>query len=267
MSDDPAPTTIAAVVLVPPDKALNAGVPVAQADVAVVSKPPAPVCTQSPDVRPLEVTLVKVPAAGVVPPIAPGAAKVAPFRLLALRFATLVLDVTENGAPAAVNAGAVEKVLVAENVCAVPIRSTVSVAAGTVIVTFDADAAPFSVVVPPLVLLSTRSPAGNVLTAAKVCATLSKSHWAEAAQIGPVTPRRQLLTAAPPIAASGNEAEVALLSAIDPGVPRFDDPVNVGADIVGLVARTIAPPDPVVPFERLAAASCPTVTAPPELVC
>ena len=46
----------------------------------------------------LAVIVVPVIAAGVVPPIAPGAANVAPFREEALRFATFVVEVIENGA-------------------------------------------------------------------------------------------------------------------------------------------------------------------------
>jgi len=55
--------------------------------------PPIPV-----DIAPVVVRLVNAPVDGVVPPIAPGAAKVAPPRLLALRFATLVVLATTSGA-------------------------------------------------------------------------------------------------------------------------------------------------------------------------
>jgi hypothetical protein len=47
---------------------------------------------------PEEVREVKVPAPAVPPPIAPGAAKVAPLRDDAFRLATFVVDATENGA-------------------------------------------------------------------------------------------------------------------------------------------------------------------------
>lgn len=46
----------------------------------------------------LAVTVVKVPAAAVPPPIAPGAAKVAPFKEEAFRLATLVVEATTKGA-------------------------------------------------------------------------------------------------------------------------------------------------------------------------
>ena len=46
----------------------------------------------------LAVIVVPLIAAGVVPPIAPGTAIVAPFREEALRFATLVVEATVNGA-------------------------------------------------------------------------------------------------------------------------------------------------------------------------
>lgn len=42
--------------------------------------------------------VVKAPVLGVVLPIGPGEAKVAPLRLLELRLATLVVLLTENGA-------------------------------------------------------------------------------------------------------------------------------------------------------------------------
>lgn len=44
------------------------------------------------------VKVVKAPVEAVVEPIAPGAAKVAPFKELAFKFATLVVEATENGA-------------------------------------------------------------------------------------------------------------------------------------------------------------------------
>jgi hypothetical protein len=47
---------------------------------------------------PLDVRVVKAPVPGVVLPIGPGAAKVAPFRELALRLATLVVEAITNGA-------------------------------------------------------------------------------------------------------------------------------------------------------------------------
>src|SRR5216684_3120861 len=47
---------------------------------------------------PVALSVVKAPAAGVVPPIAPGAAKVAPLREEALRFTTLVVEATTSGA-------------------------------------------------------------------------------------------------------------------------------------------------------------------------
>jgi hypothetical protein len=47
---------------------------------------------------PLDVSVVNAPDPGVVLPIGPGAAKVAPFRELALRLATLVVEATTNGA-------------------------------------------------------------------------------------------------------------------------------------------------------------------------
>lgn len=46
----------------------------------------------------LAVTVVNVAAPGVVPPIVPGAAKVAPFRSEAFKFETTVVDETEKGA-------------------------------------------------------------------------------------------------------------------------------------------------------------------------
>jgi hypothetical protein len=49
-------------------------------------------------VTPVEDSVVKAPVPGVVLPIGPGAAKVAPFRELALRLATLVVEATTNGA-------------------------------------------------------------------------------------------------------------------------------------------------------------------------
>ena len=48
-------------------------------------------------VLPEEVSVVKAPVEGVVP-IAPGLAKVAPFKDEAFRFATLVVDATTKGA-------------------------------------------------------------------------------------------------------------------------------------------------------------------------
>jgi hypothetical protein len=47
---------------------------------------------------PVSVRDVNVPAAAVPPPIAPGAAKVAPFREDAFRFATLVVEAITRGA-------------------------------------------------------------------------------------------------------------------------------------------------------------------------
>ena len=49
-------------------------------------------------VSPLAVSVVNAPLPGVVPPIAPGDAKVAPLRLEAFRLATLVVLATTNGA-------------------------------------------------------------------------------------------------------------------------------------------------------------------------
>lgn len=46
----------------------------------------------------LLVRVVNAPLPGVVPPIAPGDAKVAPLKLEAFRLATLVVLATENGA-------------------------------------------------------------------------------------------------------------------------------------------------------------------------
>jgi succinate-acetate transporter protein len=46
----------------------------------------------------LAVAVVKVPAAAVVLPIAPGDANVAPFKELAFKLATFVVEVTVNGA-------------------------------------------------------------------------------------------------------------------------------------------------------------------------
>ena len=42
--------------------------------------------------------VVKAPVLGVVLPIGPGEANVAPFRVAEFRFATFVVDATENGA-------------------------------------------------------------------------------------------------------------------------------------------------------------------------
>lgn len=47
---------------------------------------------------PLALMVVKAPVDGVPPPIAPGAANVAPLRELALRLATFVVEATVNGA-------------------------------------------------------------------------------------------------------------------------------------------------------------------------
>ena len=47
---------------------------------------------------PVAESVVKLPVFGVPPPIAPGAANVAPPRDAALRLATWVVDATTNGA-------------------------------------------------------------------------------------------------------------------------------------------------------------------------
>ena len=47
---------------------------------------------------PVTLRVVNAPVEGVVPPIAPGIAKVAPFRVAAFKFATFVVEETENGA-------------------------------------------------------------------------------------------------------------------------------------------------------------------------
>ena len=52
---------------------------------------------------PVKPPLVKLPDPGVVLPIAPGAANVAPFRLDAFRFATFVVDAITKGAVPVVN--------------------------------------------------------------------------------------------------------------------------------------------------------------------
>jgi len=59
----------------------------------LVSAVPVPMVELPDDVR-----VVNAPDPGVVLPIGPGAAKVAPFRELALRLATLVVEATTNGA-------------------------------------------------------------------------------------------------------------------------------------------------------------------------
>jgi hypothetical protein len=62
----------------------------------VQAKNPAPVPV--PVIAPVAVSVVNAPVDAVPPPIAPGAAKVAPLRLEAFRLATLVVLVTVNGA-------------------------------------------------------------------------------------------------------------------------------------------------------------------------
>jgi len=70
----------------------------------VPRSPPAVLVTTPAVVRPESVTevlpvkVVKVPAAAVPPPIAPGLEKVAPFKEEAFRLATLVVEATTNGA-------------------------------------------------------------------------------------------------------------------------------------------------------------------------
>lgn len=59
----------------------------------LVKEVPVPI-VEAPD----EVKVVNAPVDGVPEPIAPGAAKVAPFKEEALRFATLVVDAITNGA-------------------------------------------------------------------------------------------------------------------------------------------------------------------------
>lgn len=49
-------------------------------------------------ITPVALKVVNAPAAGVPPPMAPGAANVAPLNVDAFRFATLVVEATENGA-------------------------------------------------------------------------------------------------------------------------------------------------------------------------
>jgi hypothetical protein len=58
----------------------------------VTVRPPLAVCS------PVDPSVVKDPAAAVVPPMAPGIAIVAPFRVAAFRLATLVVEDTANGA-------------------------------------------------------------------------------------------------------------------------------------------------------------------------
>jgi len=62
-----------------------------------VKAPPAELCT-IPRPKVLSVSAVKVAAPGVVPPMVPGAAKVAPERVEAFKLATLVVEVTTRGA-------------------------------------------------------------------------------------------------------------------------------------------------------------------------
>jgi hypothetical protein len=51
-----------------------------------------------PDTVELALNVVNAPLPAVVLPIEPGDANVAPFKLLAFKLATLVVDVIENGA-------------------------------------------------------------------------------------------------------------------------------------------------------------------------
>lgn len=94
------------------------------------------------------------------------------------------------------------------------------------------------------VKLTEASDAWNATLDLKVCAAVKVSEpvmvWPppvsrqveEADQAGVALPSMQLPLTAPPIAAIGNEAAVAFVSVIEPGVPRADAPVNVGAGIV-----------------------------------
>ena len=66
--------------------------------VAVPLVAPAPVMTQVVDVATPQASAVAVTAAGVVPPIAPGEAKVAPPSCEAFKFGTTVVLVTVSGA-------------------------------------------------------------------------------------------------------------------------------------------------------------------------
>lgn len=52
----------------------------------------------APVIAPVALSVVNAPVPGVPEPMAPGAAKVAPFKLLAFKLATLVVEATENGA-------------------------------------------------------------------------------------------------------------------------------------------------------------------------
>lgn len=73
----------------------------------------------------LAMSVVKVPAAGVVPPIAPGAANVAPFNDDAFRFGTFVVEPTVNGGvPVATVDVKVEADVVQELVWVVDVAST-----------------------------------------------------------------------------------------------------------------------------------------------
>jgi hypothetical protein len=61
----------------------------------------------------LIVPKVKTPVLGVAEPIAPGAAKVAPFKLLAFKLATLVVEATVSGAVPVVTVDAKDNPLTA----------------------------------------------------------------------------------------------------------------------------------------------------------
>lgn len=81
-----------------PTLIVKAAVPLFEAIEAPLPKPDEIVGAALETHRLVSVSVVNLPVLGVVLPIAPGEAKVAPFSELAFRLATLVVEVTTSGA-------------------------------------------------------------------------------------------------------------------------------------------------------------------------
>ena len=98
---------------------------------------------------------MNAPLLAVVPPIAPGAANVAPFKLAAFKLATLVVDATVNGA--------VPVAIVEVTVVKRPVDAVVAPMLVLLIVLAPLG---FIVTAPPGLIATVPAPVGEILTAA-----------------------------------------------------------------------------------------------------